>query len=191
MTERKGMSIPKDREGRIITSGPLFDICTAINAEVTDPNGYSGYCILAAAAAKDVLQNRGFRAEVMRVEASVIPDDFTFPDGGYAITLGKMYPDIRLPASMGKWKGHLVAIAEGRWIVDPTLDQTRRAPPMVIEFPEWWLAGEHSIFVPIPNGRAVYTAWPGKGGYKSSPGFRPSHWKPIARKVVATMERRL
>jgi hypothetical protein len=139
----------------------------AINAAVTDPDGYSGYCILAAAAAKDVLQRKGYQAEVMRVEASVIPDDLTFPDGSYAITLGRKHCDIRLPASKpGKWKGHLIAVAEERWIVDPTLDQTGRAPPMVIEFPRWWLAGEHSIVVPILHGGVRYTAWPGKGGYK-------------------------
>jgi len=39
----------------------------------------------------------------------------------------------RPAAGPDHWHGHLVAIADRRFLLDPTLDQTRLAPPLVIE----------------------------------------------------------
>jgi hypothetical protein len=165
--------------GSIISDGPLADICMAINHAIRTPEGETNLCILAAAAARDILLAKGYKADVLRVEATVFGDR-----SRPAVILGMICPDTRIAAKPGHWRGHLVAIAEGRWLLDPTLDQTGLAPPMVIEFPDWWLAGERSIEVPINDGKVRYRAAPGRGGYKSAPDFRPCRRRGIVKTVV-------
>jgi hypothetical protein len=165
--------------GSIISSGPLVDICLAVNRAVRARNGVTNSCILAAATARDVLLAKGWKADVLRVEAVVSPRDRSQSakvlggDGNGKSTAGR-----------GKWEGHLVAIAEDKWLLDPTLDQTGLAPPMVIGFPDWWLRGKRLIFVPIANGRVRYEAFPGRGGYKTAPEFQLYQRQEIVRTIV-------
>jgi len=165
----------------MVSSGPLFDICMAVNRAIRTPEGKTNFCVLAAAAARDILRAKGWKAEVLRVEAAVFPDDRT----RYGAILGSDGDGRRRPAAApGMWWGHLVAIAEDRWILDPTLDQSGLAPPVVIEFPDWWLAGKQTIFVPSTYGEIRYTAFPGRGGYKSAPDFRPCRRRGIVESVI-------
>jgi hypothetical protein len=167
--------------GSIISSGPLVDICMAVNRAVREPDGQINFCVLAAAATRDILVAKGWKADVLRVEATVFPDDRNY----LAVTLGGDGDGTRRPAAKpGHWHGHLVAIAEGRWLLDPTLEQTGLAPPVVIEFPDWWLAGKQSISAPIPLGRVRYRAFPGRGGYKYAPDFRPCRRRGIVETVI-------
>jgi hypothetical protein len=169
------------RLGSIVSSGPLFDICMAVNRAIRTSRGQTNFCVLAAAAARDILLAKGWKADVLRVAASVMPND----PSAHGVSVGSDGDGTRRPAAgPGKWWGHLVAIAEGKWIVDPTLDQTDISPPMVIEFPDWWLAGRQSIFVPIPEGEVRYKAFPGRGGYKSAPDFRPCRRRGIVQSVI-------
>lgn len=178
------MRIADFYEGRlvsIISDGPLVDICMAVNRSVRDPDGKTNYCILAAAAARDILLAKGWKADVLRVAATVFPDD----PRSVCVSVGGDGDGTRRPAAgPGKWWGHLVAIADGRWLIDPTLDQTGMAPPIVIEFPDWWLAGKQSILAPVPCGGVRYRAFPGRGGYKSAPDFRPCRRREIVKTIT-------
>jgi hypothetical protein len=174
--------------GKAVCSGPLFDICTAVNDAVRDEDGNTSYCILAAAATWEILQAQGWNADVLRVSATVFsPHD---RQDLHCISLGSDGDGTRRPAAgPGMWHGHLAAIADNRWLLDPTLDQTGRAPPMVFEFPDEWLAGDWrcyrpSIDIPIADGWVRYKAFPGRGGYKSAPDFRPSHRREIVKTVL-------
>ena len=176
------MSIVRSVERPMICSGLLFEICMAVNREIKTQRGEGGYCILASAAARDILEAKGWEADVMVVEAVVFPDDRS----RHAKILGGDGDGTRRPAAKpGCWHGHLAAIAEDRWLIDPSLDQTGLAPPMVVEFPEWWLAGgRRTIRVPIDGGWVRYRAYPGRGGYRYKPDFRPSHRREIVQPVV-------
>jgi hypothetical protein len=171
-----------------MSSGPLFDICMAVNDAIRTPDGETGFCILAAAATRDILQAKGWNADVLRVSATVFPP----PDRRdlHAISLGSDGDGTRRPAAgPGMWHGHLAAIADSRWLLDPTLDQTGCAPPMVFEFPEEWLAGDWrcrrpAIDIPLAEGFVRYKAFPGRGGYRSAPDFRPSHRREIVGPIL-------
>jgi hypothetical protein len=177
--------------GSAISSGPLFDICMAVNDSIRTPEGERAFRILAAAATRDILQAKGWNADVLRVSATVFPlhDRLEL----HCISLGRDGDGTRKPAAgPGMWHGHLVAIADRRWLLDPTLDQTDRAPPMVFEFPDQWLAGDWrsrrpAIDVPIADGWARYKAFPGRGGFKAAPDFRPSHRREIVKTVVSQL----
>jgi hypothetical protein len=178
--------------GRIISSGQLFDICTAVNDAVRDEDGNTNYCILAAAAARDILQATGWHADVMRVSACISPHD----RNQFGSLVGSDGDGTFRPAKPGMWRGHLVAIAESKWLIDPTLDQTSLVPPMVIEFPEIWLAGDRLVevmiasdnmtgpFIPV-DGKVQYRAFPDRGGYKYAPDFRPCRRREIVKAIVA------
>jgi len=176
--------------GRIITSGVLFDICTAVNDAVRDEDGNTNYGILAAAAARDILLATGWAADVMRVSAIISPHDRS----RYGSCFGTDGDGTFRPAKPGVWRGHLVAIADGKWLVDPTVDHSGLVPPMVIEFPEIWLAGDRWVDVTIKDssnsvaGSIQYRAFPGRGGYKYAPDFRPSHRREIVKTIVAGLE---
>jgi hypothetical protein len=173
------------RLGSIITFGPLFDICMAVNREIRELHGRPNCCIPAAAAARDILLAKGWKAEVLRVEAVVSHDP-----SGHCVGVGLDWDgDGRAPAAgPDMWNGHLVAIAERKWILDPTLDQTGISPPMVIEFPDWWLAGEQPIWALFRGGEVRYFAYPGRGGYKSKPDFRLCRRRGIVKSVLNKLD---
>jgi hypothetical protein len=64
---------------------------------------------------------------------------------------------------------------------------------MVFEFPDEWLAGDWRcwwrpvIDVPIAEGFVRYKAFPGRGGHKSAPDFRPSHRREIVKTIVSQL----
>lgn len=163
----------------------------AVNDAVRTPEGETNFCILAAAATRDILQAKGWNADVLRVSATVIPPHDRRDLGG--IILGSDGDGTRMSAAgPGEWRGHLVAIADNRWLLDPTLDQTGRASPMVFEFPDEWLAGDWrswrpAIDIPIADGSVRYKAFPGRGGYKAAPDFRPSRRREIVTTVVSQL----
>lgn len=164
-----------------ITEGPLVDICMAVNRVIMDADGHTGYCILAAAATRDILQAKGYQADVLRVEAAVFFDD----RNRIGTILGSRGDGTRRPASnKDMWKGHLVAVADGKWLLDPTLDQTRLAPPMVVELPDGWLNSWKAIFIPITDGQVRYAIFPQQVGYKSAPDFRPSRRRWVVEEVL-------
>jgi hypothetical protein len=106
-------------DARIVTAGPLPAICRAINRAVRDQDGKTGYCILAAASTMDLLRALGWPSNVLRDEAMVCRGGPCEP----AVILGGRRIRGSGPSAPGMWSGHLVAIADGRYLVDPTIDQ--------------------------------------------------------------------
>jgi hypothetical protein len=167
-----------------IVSGPLATVCTAVNRAVRSPEGETNCCIFAAATVRDVLQAKGWYADVLRVEAGVFPDDrrrYGMILGGDGDGDGSRRPAAR----PDHWWGHLVAVADGRFLLDPTLDQTGLAPPVTIEItdPRFW-SGQCPIFVPIAGGLARYMAFPGRGGFRLAPDFRPCRRREVVNGVI-------
>jgi hypothetical protein len=84
------------------------------------------------------------------------------------------------------WNGHLVAVADRRYLLDATLDQAGLgASSIVIDIPSCWFdTWEKPIFIPISGGMVRYVAYPGRGGYKSKPAFRPGARREIVEFVM-------
>jgi hypothetical protein len=170
--------------GIIVHEGLFVELCRAVNREIRDPNGYTGYCIFASAVLQDVLLALGHDAGVMRVECGIFPDD----RDRYGVVLGRMRNEGRRQRSgPGMWKGHLVAVADGH-LLDASVDQVNgthylRFDPLVVSIPQWWFSGGSAAFISVADCCVRYTAYPDRGGFKSAPDFRPSRRKEIVKKL--------
>jgi hypothetical protein len=85
------------------------------------------------------------------------------------------------------WRGHLAAVLEDAWALDPTLDQANkkewprsmRVGPLAIRLPgEFW--AEHGSILVQTNGCSVrFSPHPRQTGFANAGEARPSHWKPL------------
>jgi hypothetical protein len=169
----------------VIRQGRLVQICRAVNDAISDADGNTNYCIFASAILQDVLMALGHEAGVMRVEAALSLD----PNHDKVVILGLIGGDIRLRPPPDMWSGHLIAIADGQYLLDATLDQVNERhgmafEPLVAVAPRWWFDGDKPIFIPVDGRVARYTAFPNRGGFKYAPDFRPSRRREIVRDLV-------
>jgi len=148
-------------------------------------------CIQTSYALAAALTDLGYAdARPVRVEAASYPDDRK---------LGASYlggpPRRRAPK--GYWCGHLAVCIGQSWLLDPTLDQinfrTRWAdagigvePVAAPLTPEFW-ANVDAVWVPFPAGSTRYWLVPQKG-FARAPAARPSHWRPLAKKITRWLE---
>jgi Meiotically Up-regulated Gene 113 (MUG113) protein len=111
----------------------------------------------------------------------------------YGCVLGSDGDGTRQPAAQpDHWRGHLVVIALGRYLLDATLDQVNaghpwlHAEPFVGEVTLEFLRGEKSLLATTGKaGSSVcYSAFPGRGGFKTAPDMRPSHRRDIVNQVL-------
>jgi hypothetical protein len=173
----------------------LARVCAAVNDESFLITCDRATCIFSSGVLLDVLATIGVEAAPMRVDALVINPTATGP-AGYGVSLGSDGDGTRRPAAQhGMWRGHLTVVAEGAYLLDPTLDQVNEdrpdlgATPMVVPVTPAWLRGEGSVRVPtgVLGAQVRYSAFPGRGGFKSAPDFRPSR----RRATVAAVLRRV
>jgi hypothetical protein len=141
-------------------------------------------CILCSYALAHVLKILGYQATPTRVTLGIFPEK----PKSHGVVIGSDGEGQRLPkASKGKWYGHLCVVAEGKWILDPTSDQSNR----------------HDIRLPVitaalasvtPDGPTTYlnvggcdvrynVFWHQKG-FATSPASRRSHWIDVADGVL-------
>ena len=185
MTTRGGHQGPNDLIER------LDPICWLMNQEALALRGDPGTCILSAGALRDALRIIGHEAEVLRVEVSVHLQSGSRDQ--YGCVLGLIGGDgPRRAAKPGMWKGHLVTIAEGLVLLDPTLPQVNvghpwlAAEPMTVPVTPAFLAGTETFRVPTGSAGATasYWAFPARGGWKHAPDFRPSRRRELADRVL-------
>jgi hypothetical protein len=166
--------------------------------------GHTGLCILASATLLEVLERLGINAQPLRVEATVYPSPAQEGGSHYPCALGSNGDGTRRPAAKpGMWAGHLVVWTHDRRLLDATLDQVNsehpwlEARPFVHQSPAglriaWfgldreadsWQALE-SWQTPWPDTRVRYGTFPGRGGFKGAPDFRPSHRRELVERVL-------
>lgn len=148
-------------------------------------------CILTSAALWETLCTLGIPAECLRVRTAVHGRENK--PRQYGCVLGGDGDGVRQPAAkLDHWHGHLVVIAERCWLLDRTLDQVNQghrhlcARPFVAEVSPAFLAGEEYVQMTTgPRESLVsYLAYPGRGGWKHAPDFRPRRRKDIVRRLL-------
>jgi len=185
---------------------PLYrHLVTTLNRELrADSNGRTGFCILASATLLEVLDHLQIAAQPLRVEAVVYPPP-DHPSEHYPCALGSDGDGTRRPAAKpDMWHGHLAVLTHDNFLLDATLDQVNEGNPWLdarpfvatvpLDFGIVWfgLDRDHTTWHPLeswqtpwPDTRVRYLAFPGRGGFKSAPDWRPSH----RRELVATLLR--
>jgi hypothetical protein len=189
----------------------LSRLCSLVNEEAFAFFEVHNTCISSAATTCDVATHLGLDAYILRVEAWVYnhtrraarrsgrtgPVDY-LP----GCVLGFMGDGARRPAAQpGHWRGHVVAIVAGRFLLDPTLDQVNEghphlgAAPMTIELPpSFWgnyQRGEYPPAADAPTGTlgstVRYRRYPRQVGWKSLGAYRPCNRRPVAARVIARL----
>jgi hypothetical protein len=153
----------------------LDRLCRLANREAFAIFERRDSCITTSAALMDVLRVLGINADVMRVCAMVFKDTTRT-----ACSLGSDGDGTRRPAAgPGMWRGHLAVIADGRFLMDATLDQANDtdpdfgAEPFVSEIEPAFLTDRHALLWGTTGpSRVRYYPLPGRGGWKSAPAFR-------------------
>lgn len=171
----------------------LRRLCRLVNREVFAVCEVRNSCILTSATLRDVLEQLGIEATLMRVET------LGFGSKGLVI-LGSDGDGRRLPAAQpGVWRGHVVVIAAQRFLMDATLDQIDGLTPFVGEITEDWLHAEKTLW--WVNGMRVdrlssdetkaavrYHSFPGRGGWRSAPDFRPTRRRALVGAILSAWE---
>jgi hypothetical protein len=183
-TSKWAESLVQRKSATIVRDGLLPDLCRAVNREIREPNGDTGFCIFASAVLQDVLRGLGYEAGVMRVECGIFPDD----RNRLAVVLGRIREEGRRRSAPGMWKGHLVAVTEGH-LLDATIDQVNGThglafEPLVLSVPPYWIKGGQAVFFSVADCSVRYTAYPNRGGFKSAPDFRPKRRRELVRKLL-------
>lgn len=169
-----------------LTIERLTKICEAVNAAAWDHLGYRNSCILSSAALLYVLTELGIEAAPLRVEAGV------FCDGPRQATiLGWLGDGSRQPAAgPRKWRGHLAVVASGRYLMDPTIDQAfdeRGVKPDVVDVGTAFISERMTFYTRNGDASIRYKSLPDKGGFKSAPDWRRSHWIGVAEDALASL----
>lgn len=176
-----------------------IDFLTEVNTRVnqTSYRAFGGResCILSSFAVAYILMSKGYESFPIRVYASV----FSKERNVTGVSLGGKGDGTRIPAAMeGMWNGHLAVFAKSRrgnksYLLDPTLDQVNRkrirVKPVVLEIPEMFLIARRGALYQIGNCNVRYSACPHQNGFMNKPDARPSHWFPIAERVLRQMEK--
>jgi len=152
-------------------------------------------CIVSTAIGIDVLTKFGILAEPLPVQVMIFNKPFidrigqtgvlptgdelkswTKEDGSYSIGIG-----VDGHSKHGKWDGHLVIVAEKRYLVDLSIDQANRPDygmvfePIVVEVNDSFFHGKHSHIFRIASSIDAndcvfrYVAVPSNQGYHLSP----------------------
>jgi hypothetical protein len=147
-------------------------------------------CILTSAAMVYVLQYLGYQASPMRLCVQ-LHWNWNDPKHISGTVLGSDDRGTRVPP--GLWGGHLGVVVMNRYLVDPTLDQVNHdsggewLPPLVAEVSPAFLAGSEQHYFSYGESALNYTAFPGRGGFKSAEAFRKSSWMPLAENILKRM----
>src|SRR5262245_19885501 len=118
------------------------ELVTIANREAFKFSGLRATCVLTSFALHDALQRLGFNYRLLRIQATVTPDDYRKLGG---TILGGFGPcGFRRPAAPpGIWSGHLAVVVDDEWLLDPTLDQANKK-----EWPRSMRIGPLAVWLP-------------------------------------------
>jgi hypothetical protein len=147
-------------------------------------------CVCTSAAMIHILPGLGYEAVPLQVSVSVNPAEPKL----VGVALGADGDGVRSPtAEQSDWRGHMVVVAQSRYLLDPTLGQVRdiqdslRVGPLVAEVSSAFLSGSEDLVVSHGNATVVYKALPDADGFKDAPDFCESRWMPLTQKILLTM----
>lgn len=176
-----------------LTPEALQFINRTVHRSVLRTYGLRNSCILSSRVLLHVLHTLGQDAYPLRVEVVGHSDNRKH----IGCIMGSDGDGIRRKAKPGMWNGHLTVVALGQYLVDPTIDSMMdsqpwmKLSPLVATATTDFLAGDQSLFVQNGNVNLRYTAFPGRGGFKSAPAFRNKwYWMPVANSVLRSLARK-
>lgn len=169
----------------------MKSLTEAVNRFAFDWCGHRSTCVLSSAALVHVLRELGYDAMPLRVRCSVHSSE----PRQTGTVLGSDGDGCRQAAAgPDMWHGHLVVIAENRFLLDPSIDQVSEGeecnrwmnvPPLAVEVSERFIRGEEGFSFQHGNANLYYNARRRQVGFLSAPDWkRPSHWMPVARQVL-------
>lgn len=94
-----------------------------------------------------------------------------YPPDGYGIGLGVT------PSTPDAWAGHVVVVAERKWLLDFSIDQANRPDygivldPLVAPVTERWIRGKEMMLLHRGPAYLYYQTLPGDKGFKASPNW--------------------
>jgi hypothetical protein len=164
----------------------LVAIANRVAAEF---NGAHDTCVLTSFALHDALRRLGYSSRLLRIEAAVFPDDHKLSG---TILGGWREPGRRRAAPPGKWWGHLAVVVDDEWLLDPTLDQANkrewprsmRVGPLAVRLSKDFWAKHGSMLVRTNNCGVRFSPHPRQNGFAHAGDARPSHWKPLADRIL-------
>lgn len=97
----------------------------------------------------------------------------------------------------GAWNGHLVALIDGRTLLDLAIDQADRPArdisiedPVLADVPREWRHGDLRFHVPHDGAHVFYKATPDNTGYLTAPDWtRLERHRPVVRQLVTAIAR--
>ena len=165
----------------------LKEIARIANREARRLTGRRANCVLVSRVSCEVLPVLGDRCASTASKGSV-----HHPSDRRAIgnVLGSDGDGPR--SKPGMWKGHLVVLADQRWLIDATIDQNHGRngwveldDVFVGEVPIGFLEGEASCRSSLGNAEVSYRVRRRQVGWKSAPDWRrESNWEPLVRMVL-------
>jgi hypothetical protein len=173
----------------------LVGFCLLANREIFRYYGSHHSCVFSTGVICELLAHFGIKAEPLRVEAGIFPDDRKLP----GCVLGSSGDGTRRPAAKpDHWQGHLVSLVENRYLIDTTLDQADRhlnARPVVIDLTRttWFKpnlrSGQCTGLLRLWDGVLVrYSPAPRQVGWKHAGDFRPRRRREIAARLIELAE---
>jgi hypothetical protein len=173
----------------------LCTFCALVNREILRFYGRPDSCVFSTAVIVEVLTYFGLKAEPIRVEAAIFPDDrnlFGCILGGFGDGSRRKAPDRSM------WHGHLVSLVEDRYLLDSTLDQVQvpGVGPLVIDLRKTKWFDPDALYRGLPW-TAVLRPWPtarlsrrdtpcstARVGWKHAGDFRPCRRKEIVEMLI-------
>ena len=120
----------------LVKAAQLSAFCALANKAIRKDYGRPDCCVFATGVCVEVLTHFGIKAEPLRVEAAIFPNDRKH----HGVVLGSFGDGSRQPAAApDKWRGHLCTLVADVYLLDTTFDQVNvgrpdlRAEPLVID----------------------------------------------------------
>jgi hypothetical protein len=176
----------------------LSAFCLLANRQIFHYYGRPDSCIFSTGVNCQVLQHFGLKAEPLRVEAGIFPDEPKL----HGCVLGSIGDGTRRPAARPDcWHGHLGSLVEDVFLLDSTLDQANKgnrrlnAKPIVIDLrttkwfdsdPPWIGTPWTGLLRPWGNGVQLrYTQHHRQAGWKHAGDFRPCRRRELVPQLIA------
>jgi hypothetical protein len=170
----------------------LKGFCQLVNREIRRYYGRPDSCVFSTAVIVEVLTHFNLKAEPLRVEAAVFPEDRK----RHGCILGSFGDGTRRSAAgKGMWLGHLVTLVAGYYLLDSTIDQVKvpGVQPIVLDLRQtkWFKQNPPyrgtlwtGVLRPWPGIQARYTMFHRQNGWKHAGDFRSCRRKEMVALLI-------